>query len=799
MGALWMRLRAEPRARWRAWLALALLVGAASGGSIAAAAGARRTESAYPRFLESHESYDVTFGGTGEGRDVAAESAAIMSLPQVADGTRVRFVSAAVKLPDGRTVGFPDFIALVDPVGKDGVTIARWKILAGRLPDPARADEAIIPFNTVDKLGLKLGDVITVFIGDPFADPEHAPSARVRIVGVGIQPGSMPVIGSVTFAGVSLTPAFAAKYDEGLPDWTDGPSVRLKRHSDIKAFIAAAQGIDPIMDIPSKLPEHLSGVRRTLRFEVAALWALSALVALAGIAIVGQALARQIYLGAQDNETLRSLGVERKQLAFSALAVSGAIAIVGAAIAAAFSYLASWLTPIGLARVAEPNPGFRFDVTAYAIGAGATIAAVLFATAIPAWRAAGRTWAERSALDTGAGFAPVAALPVPAATGVRMAFRPGRRGDTVPVRSAILGTMIGVGALVAALVFGSSLHHLIVTPRLSGYLWDTTLVVEEGASLYDRLDADRDVEAWTKGGIWGVEIPGASAGGKQIQALNYEAAKPIRPGIVDGRAPRELDEIALGLSTMRLARAHIGGTIPVTFPANPDDPSSTARRVEMRVVGSVVIPPFFFGFATPGEGVALTFESLGKYSGINQAEAAGIPALVRLKPGVDLDRWLDSTRKSLPGLFVINKREPGAELLSLSRVSGLPMVLAGILALLAAGALIHALLTSIRMRRRDLAVLKTLGFVGSQVRSAIRWQSITMTAVAVVVATPAGLAAGRWLWLPFARDIGVIPEALIPALAFAVAPLALALAAAIGALPARAAARAQAAVVLRTE
>ena len=58
MSAVWMRLRAEARSRWRAWLALALLVGLASGGSIAAAAGARRTESAYPRLVGSHEALE---------------------------------------------------------------------------------------------------------------------------------------------------------------------------------------------------------------------------------------------------------------------------------------------------------------------------------------------------------------------------------------------------------------------------------------------------------------------------------------------------------------------------------------------------------------------------------------------------------------------------------------------------------------------------------------------------------------------------------------------------------------------
>ncbi|MDP8937079.1 MAG: hypothetical protein M3O23_05030 [Actinomycetota bacterium] len=45
-----LRLRAEARARWRAWLGLAVLAGLVGGATIAALAGARRTETAYPRF-----------------------------------------------------------------------------------------------------------------------------------------------------------------------------------------------------------------------------------------------------------------------------------------------------------------------------------------------------------------------------------------------------------------------------------------------------------------------------------------------------------------------------------------------------------------------------------------------------------------------------------------------------------------------------------------------------------------------------------------------------------------------------
>jgi hypothetical protein len=53
LAAGWLYFRAELRRRWRAWLALALIVivGAFAGVVEAAAAGARRTDAAYPSLL----------------------------------------------------------------------------------------------------------------------------------------------------------------------------------------------------------------------------------------------------------------------------------------------------------------------------------------------------------------------------------------------------------------------------------------------------------------------------------------------------------------------------------------------------------------------------------------------------------------------------------------------------------------------------------------------------------------------------------------------------------------------------
>ena len=51
MDTLWLALRADLRRNWRALLSLVLLLGLAGGVVLTAAAGARRTDTAYPRLL----------------------------------------------------------------------------------------------------------------------------------------------------------------------------------------------------------------------------------------------------------------------------------------------------------------------------------------------------------------------------------------------------------------------------------------------------------------------------------------------------------------------------------------------------------------------------------------------------------------------------------------------------------------------------------------------------------------------------------------------------------------------------
>jgi hypothetical protein len=377
-----------------------------------------------------------------------------------------------------------------------------------------------------------------------------------------------------------------------------------------------------------------------------------------------------------------------------------------------------------------------------------------------------------------------------AATGVQMALQPGRGRTAVPVRSAIFGATLSVAALTASLVFAASLAHLLATPRLSGFTWDAFVSVEGGLPKAAAvLRADPKIAGYTRGGFTGVRLGGVGA-----MALVLGRPGPARPVVTAGVAPAAGDEIALGASTMRAAHTAIGRTVAVVL----DPAAGHPKPVRMRVVGTVIVPPTPFLVTKLGEGAAVTLRGYLRVDPGAARQQGGLPFLVRFAPGVSRDAGLAAVAsdiKGLPGPFV-NAAERPANVVSLASIAGLPVALSGLLALMAAATLAHTLASATRRRRRDLAILKSLGFGRWQLRQAVAWQATTIVGIAL----PAGVAGGRWAWRYLATQLGVLPEPAVPLIAIVIAiPAALVVANLIAAAPGQAAARIPPAAVLRTE
>src|SRR3984957_19901237 len=133
MGAAWLTLRADLRRRWRPMLGMVLLVGLVGGIALTAAAGARRTATAYPRLLHWGDAANVQVipGCVGLGGFYTA----LARLPQVASMSTAVVYELAVPGAGGTPTG--QLEAVASPDGTLGRTTDRVRILAGRIPSSA--------------------------------------------------------------------------------------------------------------------------------------------------------------------------------------------------------------------------------------------------------------------------------------------------------------------------------------------------------------------------------------------------------------------------------------------------------------------------------------------------------------------------------------------------------------------------------------------------------------------------------------------------------------------------------------
>jgi hypothetical protein len=801
MSAVWMRLRSEMRARWRAWLGLALLIGLAGGAAVAAAAGARRTESAYPRFVQVQKGYDLVTGGFPDNIDPERALAQMAAMPEVLQWARVDVASYAAILPSGRRVSVPELAAVTDLSGRAGFQLNRFKVVSGRMADLRTPDEAMVDFPIAERQDLRVGSKIRFIVGDPSAKSPRF--AIVRIVAIVASPGQFPAVGATSnFGSVYVTPAFVRSNGIAPSPADASLLIRLRRGAaDRDAFLRhiAAAGLADV-DVPFVQQVQTAAVQRSIRFESQALWVLAALIALAALAILGQSLARQTYLESAELPTLRALGMSRVQLVALGILRAAIIGVVAACMVVPMAVLLSPLTPIGLARIAEPDLGFAVDALPLALGVVSVLLLTILAAAVPALTAARTATTGPASLADRHRPSPLTGVlgwvwrSPPAAVGVRMALESGRGPTAVPVRSAIFGATLSITALTASLVFATSLGHLLDTPGLSGFTWDAFVAVEgQQQQAVAAFRADPKLSGYTRGGFTNVRI-----GSVEIMALTLDGSGPARPVIADGAAPAADDEIALGASTMRATDAAIGRTVDVVL----DQAQGHPMPVRMRVVGTVIVPPNPFLATRLGEGAAITVSGYLRIDPSATEQSGSLPFLVRFAPGVSRDAGLAAIMNDMRGLpnpFIVAAERPG-NVTSLARIADVPVLLSGLLALVAIGTFAHTLISFTIRRRRDLAILKTLGFVPPQLRSAVAWQATTLATVALLIGLPSGIAGGRWGWRLFAGQLGVLPDPVVPLAAILVAvPTALALANLVAVLPGRAAARTLPATVLRGE
>jgi hypothetical protein len=781
MAATWLRFRTELRARWRGTLALVLLLGLVGSVVLAAAAGARRTSTAPDRLV-------AAVGGEGDAHifDVgAADADQIRALPQVEHSVAVGFI-----LADSVPLSGLDVVVTDDP-------LFNGLVAEGRLPDPADPLGAVIDQKVARTLGLGVGDEVDIVLVtseqlaamDP--DTEPVPSATLRVAAILREPDDI----------VGGDPAAAAA--GGSDSMVYLPESFLERFGDLTEVISTvyyfelADGavakdefVAAVRDLPGggtvqffDPPGVTRATQRSVDAQALGLGLFAAALALVGFLTAGQSLSRQLRVDATGGEALRALGMtDGQRVAVAAL--RGALVGVGAAVLAVTGAVAwSPLTPVGLARQAEPHPGVEVNIAVLAMG-GAAIAAVVTARATLTGRQiVGRTGGHRSRAAVGFALAERAARAGAAPSLVTgLSLVRGWRGSGVSTRSTLAGVIMAIAALAGALTFLASLDRLVDDPERYGWTFDAVagqIYEDDPGDLFETLADDPGVESFARAG--GVAV---GAEGRSIGVVGVELGRGILPApILDGRSPVGPREVALGRRTLEELGKGVGDTLTLDGSGDP---------LEFTITGTAVVPEINQGGPGLGEGAVLTLEGFGELVPDEQPNVA----FVRFAPGGQDSAVMEQLHfagELLPPVL------PDA-LYDIERVRTLPLILSALLALVGVVTLVHSLVSLVRAQRRDVAVLKTLGFTRSQVAGTTAWQGTVFVAVALVVGVPLGVALGRWSWLLIADQLGVVsaPRVPVPVIAAAV-PVALLVANLAAAVPGSLAVRIRPAEALRAE
>jgi predicted lysophospholipase L1 biosynthesis ABC-type transport system permease subunit len=356
----------------------------------------------------------------------------------------------------------------------------------------------------------------------------------------------------------------------------------------------------------------------------------------------------------------------------------------------------------------------------------------------------------------------------------------------------LTGAIVGVLGIVACFSFRDGINDAQANPQRSGIVWDYQLVNSAGAfPTADVAGATRDPgvgEAIEARWVRNILIDGKATPTFGTKAL----AGDIEFVMLSGRAPRGPDELAAAPATMHDLGLGIGDLVRVG--------PSPGRRV--RVVGEALLPS----------------TSHTEYDQSAWMTRAGLDAslppvaergsddlwdyvLVRWKPDADVAAAQKRLAKYVAGCPCGAGEQPLPAVVSdLGRLRSLPFALGIFFALLAIATVAHALVTTVRRWRHDLAVMRAIGFTRGQARIAIAWQSTLLAAAGVVVGVPLGIVGGRMVWRWLADSFPVVYVAPVAVIAIvAVVPVALIVANALAAGPARTAARIRPAEVLRAE
>ena len=314
-------------------------------------AGARRTESAYPQYLAVTHAADylVSTESSGTAPTIAFYHR-VERLPGVERSGLVAgpsLVSETDGKPDADLARVVKTLASED--GRAGYSVAGYRLIAGRMPQPDQPFEALANRTLANQRHLQVGSRFTMYrtpltsaaLGSDAA-PKRLVPVTFTITGIGVSSDEVvPIAPNDGGPTMVVTPAYDQRYDRGIDVDFDGAFVRLKPAVSHPAFVAdverlartfpQAKDLDGIF--VADLSSHAARVERSIHPEALALALFAALVALGALLTVGQIIARDIVLASSEDRVLVAMGFDRRQLVSVPLVRLAVPIVIGALLA----------------------------------------------------------------------------------------------------------------------------------------------------------------------------------------------------------------------------------------------------------------------------------------------------------------------------------------------------------------------------------------------------------------------------------------------------------------------------------
>jgi len=844
MRVLWYRFRVTFRRRWAGYLTLAVLIGLVGGVAMASMAAARRTDSSYPKFLASTNPSDLIVqpnGGCCSYQDVLHFLHQVAGLPHVKQMEIASAVNAATITPRGGVgTDLQSQVQLISSADGLFANQDRVTITQGRAVDLAHPNEVVASMRAAALLHLRVGSRVPVGVwsGSQEGTTSFYRKLDLTVVGVGVF-NTQVLQDDIDSGRTGFLLGAPALFREFSSCCTSDAYIGLRLTGGSRDDTAVEREYENLENT-SSFYAHGGGqllqvlqvydtsaieaeAQQAIRPEAIALGVFGVIAGLAALLIGVQSISRQLQAGSGDTEILRGLGASPTMTTADGLPGILAAVVAGSLLAVAVAVGLSPLTLFGPVRQTEPAAGIYGDWTVLGLGAlflvmllGAVAAVVGYRLAphraAARGRASGRgSRAVRAALAAG--------LPIPVVAGARFALEPGRGRTAVPVRSVIAGAALATGVVMATLTFGASLNTLVSHPALYGWNFDYALYSTDGwgpfpAAVTPLLDRDRSIQATT-----GVYFLTVQIDGRTVPAILSPVRPAVAPRVLAGHGLDGPGQIVLGPATLAQLHKQVGDTVVVSL-------GSVIRQVRLRIAGTGALPTIgdtlgVHASMSTGAIFATTVVPPAVFTAEYHSANGPNAIFVKLRPGTSQAAGLRSLQKiateynqlthsaqtvaasggqSLQLQASVLPPQRPAEIVNYRTMGGMPATLAGGLAAGAVAALGITLIASVRRRRRDFALLKTLGFTRGQLAAAVAWQSTVVVTIGLVIGVPLGIAAGRWLWLLFAHQLSAVPDPVVPAASIGLAALAaLVLANLVATVPGQAAARTRAALTLRSE